>query len=117
MQVHIRGRNTGGEILPHKPKIWLIFPHYLTCTPSTIFTQKTLIFSFSCSFSPFWPKCTPNKPTPIGTPWTCMRAGKYIYVTWIFLAQGVFWHSRTQYLCVTEEELLYDSCERGFDLS
>ena len=44
-----------------------------------------------------------------------MHAGEYIYVTWIFLAQGIFWHNRTQYLCVTEEELLYDSCERGFD--
>ena len=58
----------------------------------------------------------PHKPTPVGTSWTCMHAGKYIYVISIFLAQGIFWHNRTQSLCVTEE-LLYGSCERGFDLS
>ena len=37
----------------------------------------------------------------------------YIYIIYIIKIR----HKRTQYLCVTEEELLYDSGEQSFDLS
>ena len=38
----------------------------------------------------------------------------YIYIHYIYYKNSA---QRTQYLCVTEEELLYDSGEQSFDLS